>query len=266
MSVASRPVLRLLVHDELPGPINMGLDEALLQGTGSGWQYTLRLYRWSLPTVSLGYGQPWREGYDPSLARRERIDLVRRRTGGRAVLHADELTYSVTGPEDPGPFEGGVQATYRVISEGLVAGLRSLGAEVDMVRSRGRQARAEPGACFGARALYEITAGGRKLLGSAQRRQRGRVLQHGSLPLGRPDRRLWAVLGPTGVPAAAESVGLVEALGRRPSLRRLTSSLGRGVAARFGMELVAADLSHAERVVAQRCARRYRDCAFTYRR
>jgi len=266
MDSAAAGRLRVIIDSPRGGSWNMGVDEALLRGAGAAWPYTLRLYRWRTPTVSLGYAQPWREGFDADVGRRIGVALVRRRTGGRAVIHADELTYSVVGPATCGPFAGGIQPTYRAVAEGLLVGLRSLGADVALVRHRGRRARAEPGACFGARSRYEIAARGRKLLGSAQRRERGRVLQHGSLPLGRPCARQWAVLGPSGAAAAADSIGLWEVLPRRPGLSVLARSLARGLAIVLGLEVARASLSRLERRMAQACARRYRDPRFTYRR
>ena len=96
--------LRVIVDGRCPGAWNMAVDEALLRAPG-GW--TLRFYRWNRPTVSLGYGQPLARGVDAAYAARLGIPLVRRPTGGRAVLHADELTYSLTAPAESGPLAGG---------------------------------------------------------------------------------------------------------------------------------------------------------------
>lgn len=258
--------LRVIIDGALPGFLNMAIDEVLLDGRGTRYAYTLRLYGWARPTVSLGYAQPWRQGYEPEIAAREGIDLVRRRTGGRAVLHADEMTYSISGPADRGPFEGGVQSTYKIVAAGLAAGLRRLGVPVELVRSHGRQPRQEPGACFATRALYELTADGRKLLGSAQRRQRGRALQHGSLLLGEPDARQWRVLGPTGSAAARHSVGLAALLGNRPAWRSLAATLARGLGSELRLSSVVRGLSAAERRHVAAVLQRYRDPGFTYSR
>lgn len=259
----SRGGLRIIVDGRLPGALNMAIDEVLLAGAATRFDYTMRLYGWARPTVSLGYGQKWREGFEPTIAARERVDVVRRRTGGRAVLHADELTYSIVGPTKQGPFEGGVQSTYRVIAGGLADGLRQLGANVDVVRSKGRRTPPDAAACFSSRALYEIVADGRKLVGSAQRRQRGRVLQHGSLPIGAPDPRLWMAMGSSGVPAISATIGLESLLGQRPGWRNVASALARGVAANLKLQPACRGLSVAEWRAARRIERVYRDPAFT---
>ena len=241
----------------------MAVDEALLRTPPSGWP--LRFESWNRPTVSLGYAQPVRAGVDADVARRRGILVVRRPTGGRAVLHADEITYSLTAPLDEGALSGGISAAYRRIAAGLQAGLRMLGVGVDVERSGVAPPPAHKGACFSARTRYELSADGRKLVGSAQRRRDGRLLQHGSMLLGPPDRRLWAALGPGSDEAAEASVGLNEILGRRPGHRALAACLARGVAAELGLGIRNGALSGAERRVARRFHAHYRDPAWTRR-
>lgn len=263
----SRPgTLRVIVHPPLDGALNMAIDDVLLDGLLSSFDFTLRLYGWRTPTVSLGYGQRWTDGFDRGAAGSAAVRLVRRRTGGRAVMHAHELTYAVVGPADRGVLAGGVQDTYRRISTGLLQGLADLGVEATLERSSGRRERTEPGACFGSRARYELVASGGKLLGSAQRRTQRRVLQHGSLPLWPPDAALWRCLGPSGPPAAAASVGLRELVHPAPGRRRLVHGLAEGVAAELGLEARYADLSRREMRAAVARAAHYRDPAHTYRR
>ena len=226
----------------------MAVDEMLLDGTSTSASFTLRFYAWRVPTVSLGYMQPWRQGIDAELARRLAVDLVRRPTGGRAVLHSDELTYSLVGPSEYGPLAGGVVETYRRVAEGLCRGLRHLGADVDVVRPVGREERrGRTGACFSSRSRYELTHGDSKLVGSAQRRSDGRVLQHGSIPIGRPDARFWRVLGADGAEAAASTACLEEVLGRRPSPRALSNHLARSISAVMGLPTRQGVLSARER-------------------
>lgn len=243
----------------------MAIDDMLLEGGRSPFDYTLRLYGWRRPTVSLGYAQRWKDGFDPAAARGAGVRLVRRRTGGRAVLHAHELTYAVVGPADRGPLSGGVQETYRRISTGLLGGMGRLGVSASLERSSGRRERAEPGACFGSRARHELVARGRKLLGSAQRRTQHRVLQHGSLPLWTPDPQLWRCLGTTGPTAACTSIGLYDILRPVPGRRRLARALADGVAAELGLQVRQGDLSRTEMRAAIRRAVHYRDPLHTYR-
>ncbi len=256
------PLLRVLVHGRAPAAWNMAVDEALLSAPQGGW--TLRFYAWNRPTVSLGYAQPF-ERVDVALAQRLGMALVRRPTGGRAVLHAGELTYSITGPADSGVLAGGVSASYRRIAAGLQAGLGLLGAEPDVERSGTAPLPRHKGPCFSARTRYELSVGGRKLVGSAQRRRDGRLLQHGSILLDAPDRRLWAVLGEGSGQAADASLGLYELLSVRPTRRVLVACLTRGIAEALGLPARRSQLTVTERRTARRLCVRYRDPQWTRR-
>lgn len=250
----------------------MAADQALLEGRAPGFPWSLRLYGWIRPTVSLGFAQPWREGYDPATARRRGVGLVRRPTGGRAVLHGDEITYAFSGPITDGPLAQGILPTYRELAEGLAGGLRTLGCDVAVWRMTGAGGGpaegegARSGACFGARARYELVHDGRKLAGSAQRRSDGRVLQHGSIPVGTPDPRLWRSLGAGGPEAARDTVGCSDVLGRRPAWRELAVALATGLAERLGLEMDVGQLTVRERRRAAELVRRYRDADWTLRR
>jgi lipoate-protein ligase A len=165
------------------GAANMAVDQAIAEACAAGESRpTLRFYRWNPPAVSLGRHQPAAD-VDTARAAALGYDVVRRTTGGRAILHTDELTYSVAAPESEPRVAGGVMDAYLRLSNALVAGLHQLGVEADKA---GGEVRAGPNvsaACFEAPSAYEIVVGGRKLLGSAQSRRAGYVLQHGSLPL-----------------------------------------------------------------------------------
>lgn len=224
---AGRSFLRVVVNAGGSGAWNMGLDEALLEDPFGGW--TLRLYRWDRPTISLGYAQPHEQGVDTIVARRLGIPVVRRPTGGRAVLHADELTYALTGPVDHGPLSGRISQSYRCIANGLQTGLRRLGVDVQLEHSESIGRPFSKGPCFSARTRYELSVCGRKIVGSAQRRREGRLLQHGSVLLGSPNGRLWAALGHGYRQAAESSIGLTEVLGQRPSARALAFNLARAL-------------------------------------
>jgi lipoyl(octanoyl) transferase len=189
---------RLFVDFDLSAALNMALDETLLDSVIGGAEPALRLYTWRPATLSLGVNQPVGE-VEPVECARRGFDLVRRMTGGRAVLHQHELTYSVIARESDPLVSGGVIESYRKISEALVAGLSRLGANVALAppnrslrlaqieaRRSGEQAPegASHGAvCFDAASDYELTAGGRKIVGSAQARRGGALLQHGSILL-----------------------------------------------------------------------------------
>ena len=143
---------------------------------------TLRFYQWAPPGLSLGKRQPL-SGVDLAACERDGVDVVRRATGGFAILHTDELTYSVaTTPNDPRA-AGAILDAYRSLSQGLLAGLRRLGVPAEMNPVVPGGTHNASAACFEVPSAYEITAGEYKLIGSAQTRPAGRVLQHGSLPL-----------------------------------------------------------------------------------
>jgi lipoate-protein ligase A len=166
------------------GEFNMALDMLLAARMGERPGLpVLRFYGWSPPAISIGHNQSFDE-FDVARLHASGIDIVRRPTGGRAILHADELTYAVVmhAPETPG------RELYRFINRGLLAGVRSLGIDAvlsdrsDDFRTEYRTPEAIP--CFATSARSEIHAGGRKLIGSAQRRFGDVILQHGSFLLG----------------------------------------------------------------------------------
>lgn len=172
---------------------------------------TLRLYGWSPPCVSIGYAQSLDQELDLDACRRHGYTWVRRPTGGRAVLHIDELTYSVIAPLDEPRVRGDILTSYRKLSRGLVAGLSLLGCAVvqaDPLLAAGPAASA---ACFDVPSAYEILAAGRKLVGSAQARRRRVVLQHGALPLEGDVARIADVLALS----EADRQRLREELGRK---------------------------------------------------
>jgi lipoate-protein ligase A len=180
----SNSVWRLILSPPGGGPENMAIDEAILQQARLGHVApTLRLYAWDPPCLSLGRAQPL-EDVDMDRLRAEGWDWVRRPTGGRAILHTDELTYSVAGTMDHPDLGGGVLDSYRRLSHGLVRALELLGVTPDPLSGTpaDEEGRRQP-ICFEAPSAYEITVGGRKLVGSAQVRRGGGVLQHGTLPL-----------------------------------------------------------------------------------
>ena len=185
-----------LIIEESPrsGAANMAVDEAIAEVAAAGAvPPTLRFYRWHLPTVSLGRHQKLADIDEAQIAAHG-YDLVRRATGGRAILHTDELTYSVAGPIEEPRMAGGVMDAYLRFSNGLLSGLEALGLAAETASGRKRAARDLSAACFEAPSAYEITAGGLKLMGSAQSRRKGYVLQHGSLPLRGDITRLVDVL------------------------------------------------------------------------
>lgn len=179
------PAVWRLIIERTPrtGAWNMAIDEAIMDAVAAGDALpTLRFYAWEPPCLSLGKRQPL-DGIDLASCRADGIDVVRRATGGFAILHTDELTYSIaTQPNDPRA-DGAILDAYRKLSQGLLAGLQLLGAAPRMNPVVPGGVHNASAACFEMPSAYEIIVGGQKLIGSAQARPAGRVLQHGSLPL-----------------------------------------------------------------------------------
>jgi lipoate-protein ligase A len=168
---------------------NMALDECLLN-----WQSeksmppTIRFYEWSIPTLSIGYFQKVEKEINMEEVKKRGFEFVRRPTGGRSVLHDKELTYSVIVSEEHPDMPKTVTEAYRVISQGILEGFQSLGLEAYFAVPKTQQEREDlknprSSVCFDAPSWYEIVVEGRKIAGSAQTRQKGVILQHGSIPL-----------------------------------------------------------------------------------
>lgn len=173
---------RLIIDPPSTGYYNMAVDEALLKSVSASDSVpVLRLYNWQPLCLSLGYGQRLRDA-DLERISANNWGVVRRPTGGKAILHGDELTYSVSLPKDHDLAQGDVVESYRRISEALLKALRYLG----LSPQSEKQAKGNSGlgaVCFEVPSHYEITSGGKKLIGSAQVRRRDGILQHGTLPL-----------------------------------------------------------------------------------
>lgn len=247
------------------GAYNMAVDDAILDSVARGDQPpTLRLYAWSPPCLSLGYAQ------DESDADLERIarfgwGIVRRPTGGRAILHTDELTYSLAMPADHPIAEGDIVASYRRISQALMTALEALGLHPESRRREIGEAKQVGAVCFETPSHYEITVGGRKLIGSAQVRRKNGVLQHGSLPLtgdlGRicdalayPDETARTAAKPN---VYARAITLSEALNREVSWHNAAQAVVYGFQTTFNITLQPSTLSqtehqHTEQLVTER--------------
>lgn len=181
-----------------PGARQMALDEALFQEAEAGREVlpVLRFYRWAPPCLSLGRHQDPAMAADADFCRAHGIDVVRRPTGGLAVLHDDEVTYCVAAPLDRPPFEGlNLQETYARIAVALVEGFRSLGLPAELSRRKASPTPLSAAPCFQVPTENEILVSGRKVVGSAQRRGRRAFLQHGAVPLSLDYRLLLKATG-----------------------------------------------------------------------
>jgi lipoate-protein ligase A len=251
---------RLVVQGEADGATNMAMDEAILDAVIEGASPpTLRFYAWSPPCLSLGRNQPLTD-VDLAACRAGGVDVVRRPTGGRAILHCDELTYSATLLQGDPRAEGGVVESYRRLSAGLLTGLQvlSVAAVATVPAVEQRTATSDLTAvCFEIPSDYEITVKGRKLLGSAQWRGRGGVLQHGTLPLHGDLARILDYLTLSGAEREEQrscvrerAITLEEALGYPPSFARVARALAGGFAHALNLTLLPGALSDRERGLA----------------
>lgn len=168
---------------------NMALDEALLEWHSAGKiPPTIRFYGWNPPTLSIGYFQKAEKEIDFEAVQRYGLGFVRRPTGGRGVLHDQELTYSVIVSEEHPEMPKTVTEAYRVISEGILEGFKLLGLDAYFAIPRTPEEKEglknpRSAVCFDAPSWYELVVEGRKVAGSAQTRQKGVILQHGSILL-----------------------------------------------------------------------------------
>jgi lipoyl(octanoyl) transferase len=277
---AKRQAWRLLlgVGDGLcqaDGSCNMAVDAALLASVREGGAPVVRFYRWAPACLSFGRSQPAAGLYDRHRAAARRIGFVRRPTGGQAVLHDDEITYAVVAPV---AVLGRPRDAYRRINEALVVGLRALGVDAEVVGPPAPVPGGAAGAgtdwaaaCFRRPESGEVVAGGRKLVGSAQRTEGRTILQHGSVLLGGSQAVAEDLLSAPGsdrgggeMPAAWTT--LDAELGERPSDHVLIAALTRGFEGLTGTSLAPARLNEGEVLAARRLRERFASEAWKWRR
>jgi lipoyl(octanoyl) transferase len=270
---------RLIEDGYHDGAWNMAVDEALMVAVAHGEAPpTLRLYGWRPAAVSLGYFQAADEGLDHAEIARLGFGLVRRPTGGRAILHDDEVTYSVTIPEAEVPHGHSVMASYRVISRGVEAGLQLLGVGAQLVDKRPAGAEASPDAagdghaatgtapaktglptvCFAKASRCDMVVDGRKIVGSAQVRRQGAILQHGSVPMTIDLGAHGAVMpGVAGKPEelSGAACGVADALGRPIAFPELCEAIVEGFREALEITFARGDLSAGEQEQAEQLYR-----------
>lgn len=251
---------RLLKLETMGPADNMAVDEAIMTAHRDGQvPPTLRFYAWNPPTLSLGYSQSFAREVDRDACQRHGVAWVRRATGGRAVLHHRELTYSVVVSESLLP--GGILPTYLKISTGLLRGLKECGVEAALT-APGLKEHELSAACFDAPSAYELTVDGKKLVGSAQVRHDGVILQHGSILTDFDADLLAGVLkvrDEESRPRLARvlesrAISLRHVLGREPEWGPLAEAVAAGLATEMDLDLEPGELTAAERGLAARLA------------
>ncbi len=258
MSATKRPVVecRFLVHGESDGCWNMAVDETLLEEALQSSTPTLRFYQWSKPTLSLGYFQCYEDRH--SHRNSMKCAVVRRMTGGGAILHDQELTYSFVWPKKHFDFDQAAgkdpRHQYRIFHETLVEILADFGIESHVLEADDGSRGEQPFLCFKRRGAGDLLVGDHKVAGSAQRRRRGVVMQHGSVLLGTSA-------------AAPELAGLNEIVGSRLSADTMMTAWSRRLEAKLRMRLVKWQFhDQFEEVVSRLASKKYGDSSWTLRR
>ena len=236
-----------------PAAENMAVDEAVSERVAADEAPpTLRIYGWAPPGVSLGSFQALDEAVNVGAIRRRGYDLVRRPTGGRAIIHHDEVTYSVAIRADALCDGGSVVRSYREISRGIEVALTRLGVPAHIPeRRRATRAKAHdlPAVCFAKAMGGDMVVDGRKIVGSAQMRRAGTILQHGSIPIRIDLQEHLEILGGSEDASRASmalghaAVGVADAIGRDISFEELGWAVAAGFAEAFEIELSEEELA-----------------------
>jgi len=244
----------------------MAIDEALLitcqEENQQEFFPTLRFYRWKTPTLSFGYSQKWSKTVNQNYCRKWGINIVRRLTGGRAVLHHKELTYSLVARCNEGFFSCSILETYRHISAALMQAFNKIKAPIQLVNhplNRHFSSFDSPNKpCFFSATKYELAYQGKKVVGSAQKRISNSFLQHGSIPL---ELNLEQLFGATNSQDRAEDIKVIalnEVLGYQIRLEDLISVLIKGFEEYFSLKLIPGGLTERELKLAEKlCRKKY---------
>ncbi len=258
-----------LIIDAAPcaGSWNMAVDEHLFESLAGEGETVVRFYRWARPTASLGYSQSVDKAVDLEFCRREGIDVVRRMTGGKVVLHDLEITYSVAS-SDAATFSATLGDSYRLISRALVLGLEKMGLSANLAGPPPASYRRGVMPCFSFPARDEIEINGRKVVGSAQKRVGARFLQHGSIPLDAdPERNRRIALVCRADPSNVRVISVSEALGRPVAFEWAVGHLVAGLAESFQVKLNPRRLTDVEAENVRRIERaRYANPEWTFAR
>ena len=240
----------------------MALDHALMDRARTTGESVLRVYEWESPVLSLGRNQRARDVYDDAELARRGVSVVRRPTGGRALLHHREVTYSVTAPA---PSTESLAATYARINAILLDALMSLGVPATLAEpdTRSRLPTATP--CFAEPAKGEIIVDGRKLAGSAQWRDDSALLQHGSIIVDDDQATIPLLMREPPEPSPPPAT-LREILGRAPRAAEIAEALFQSVRRSEDREAIALSRAEIDSLDTNSHLIRYRDSAWTWRR
>ncbi|TDM04333.1 lipoate--protein ligase family protein [Macrococcus carouselicus] len=271
----------LFINTKKQNPyFNMALDEALLNWVSEGkMQPVIRFYGWNPRTLSIGYFQKLEKEIDIEKVKANDIGLVRRTTGGRGVLHDKELTYSVVVPESHPDMPQAVTEAYRVISNGLLEGFKELGFDAEFAIPRTEEQKAKlrdprSSVCFDAPSWYELVVEGRKVAGSAQTRQKGVILQHGSILQDIDTNELFDLFIYKN-PRMREkmqnafsdkAVAINDLSDRHVTIKEMEEAFHKGFEKGLGIELVPYELTNEQLEEVYQIADKYMSDEWTYRR
>jgi lipoate-protein ligase A len=253
---------RLMLVPPRSGAENMARDSGLMDRARETGEGVVTVYEWSAPTLSLGRNQTAQGRYDLGEMQSLGVDVVRRPTGGRALLHHREITYSVTGPAQPGE---SLSSTYREINKLLIAALATIG--VKAAESQSSEPAERPGTlpCFATPAEGELVADGAKLVGSAQLREDGAFLQHGSMLIADDQALIERLLiTPEAVPLPGAAT-LSRLLGRVPAAQEVAEAMRGALSQVWNADATAIDEREAEDYAARHIDR-YRSELWTWRK
>jgi len=227
-----------IIVDEVPlkGSLNMAVDEYLFRSLGDSPQTCLRFYQWEKPTVSLGYSQNIHKVLDVNICKRKGIDIVRRITGGKLVLHHREVTYSLSS-SDTETFTTSLADSYRLISLALICGLDKMGIHARLASDPPPGYARGDLPCFSYPARNEIEVEGKKIIGSAQRRVGVCFIQHGSVPLEEDGSSLELISSLKKGESRERMTSLSQALGRKVSFAWAVEHLKEGFSEHLGISL-----------------------------
>jgi|TARA_B110000196_G_scaffold318777_1_gene334944 lipoate-protein ligase A len=255
---------RVLVDEPLSGQVNMARDHALLSALGKN-EASLRIYGWKNPTISFGRNERVRGHYDKKLASDEGVEFVRRPTGGKAVYHDRELTYSVVLPSAR---RWGIRSIYREINCAFLESLVSLGVPASVAHHSHRSPHvSNSGFCFQGYAAGEVIVDGKKLVGSAQVREKGSILQHGSLLIAQEQNSLERFcFERENTQCEGNGTSLIEVIGREPTWGTLVAAVLEGFKSVFGGEWCEVGLRETEQEAEAHFLERYSSVSWTWRK
>jgi lipoate-protein ligase A len=247
------------------GSWNMAVDDFLFRSLSDEPQTFLRFYRWKRPTASLGYSQDIRKVLDVEYCQKHGIDIVRRMTGGKLVLHSREVTYSLCS-SDSGTFTSTLADSYRLVSQALMRGLEKMGLRPCLADAPPLSYVRGNLPCFSYPARDEIEIDGKKIIGSAQKRTGLKFIQHGSIPLEEDDRLLETISLLEKNKGEVRMASLSQALGRQVRFDRAVECLTSGISEFFNVELAPKEFNAGERkLISEIEKERYASKDWTFR-